>query len=122
MKIPMNPQGPNPFRTDGNLENKSSASRTGGTAKSFDAHRAGSVGAQPDEASRLSVNAEWHRSQLDDPQALHSMIEASIGQLLQSSAVAGRFSEDQRAALGQQLAGDPVLRELLTQHLERSLS
>jgi hypothetical protein len=126
VKIPTNPGGPPAIPPDGPLDNGGQARdtalarRTTAAKSSFPTNRpAGEPAAS--ESGRLSVPAHWQRSSLDHSQSLETMMRASVNQLVSTSPVAARLTESQRAHLEAHLAADPVVRDLLTQHLEQSL-
>jgi hypothetical protein len=120
VKIPTNPGGPPAIPPDGPLDKGGQDRKTTAAKSSFPANRPAG-GSAASESGRLSVPAHWQRSSLDHPQSLEAMLRASVNQLVSTSPVAGRLTESQRADLEKHLAADPVMRDLLTQHLEQSL-
>ena len=121
MRIPSNPSGPNLSPPDGPAEPRGTGGKCGAAEHSFEARRPGEAFAQASQSQRATIPADWRRAQLDDPEERRKLVRDSIGQLLASSPIARSFDTRQLLELESHLSGDPVVRELLTKHLEQGL-
>lgn len=119
MKIPSNPARPGAIPPDEPKRNDSA----GRTARegSFRVPASESDSNSLRSLGRVTVSPEWNRADLVDPGRLQSMLRDTARQLVESSPVAQGLAQEHRAELERVLMEDPLVRELLTQHLEQEL-
>lgn len=72
-------------------------------------------------ASIVRPGVGWNKAALDDPASAGRMFSEALGQIIDASPMASQLRPAQRQQLERMLAADPVMRDLVTRSVERSL-